>query len=90
MLTGSALATRAGGLSRSGGGHDAATGELDLSDVADKTTKAPAFGQGLRALLESFSSGGCAGLQLDFLAVEDQRVAPAWVPFTAEIPVGWR
>ena len=61
MLTGSALATRAGGLSRSGGGHDAATGELDLSDFADKTTKAPAFGQGLRALLDSFSSGGCAG-----------------------------
>jgi len=33
---------------------------LDLSSPGDKTPKAPVT-QGLRALLESFSSGGCAG-----------------------------
>ncbi len=34
---------------------------LDLSDTNDKTPKTPAFDQGLRRLLESCSSEGCAG-----------------------------
>lgn len=34
---------------------------LDLSDPNDKTTKTPAFDQGLRTLLDSCSSEGCAG-----------------------------
>jgi DNA invertase Pin-like site-specific DNA recombinase/Arc/MetJ-type ribon-helix-helix transcriptional regulator len=34
---------------------------LDLSNAGDKTPKTPAFDQGLRRLLESCSSEGCAG-----------------------------